>query len=190
MSKVEKLVVICTVAGLIVAASGTAQANWSESFNGNAFDLTTWEFHCVPDMAKTYTGTIQDGPDDNDYLALAETTSIGVMPPGSIFGAGFGSNEEFTDVRVGAVVNVVGDASRNNYILIGRSAYIIDDGLTKPYPGSWTNCYALVMYWEDGPANLVFAVQKVIDNDASDVMSEDFGAAMPGLGNARSYYAE
>jgi len=190
MSKVEK-VVICAVVGLIVAASGTAQANWSESFDANAFDLTTWEFHCVPDMAKTYTGTIQDGPDDNDYLALAETTSIGVMPPGSIFGGAFGSNEEFTDVRVGAVVNVVGDACRSNYALIGRAAYIIDpDGSMKGYPGLWTNCYVLVMYWDEGPANLIISVQKVIDNDQSDVMSEGFGAAVPGLGHARSYYAE
>jgi len=191
--KAEKLVIICAALGLVMLVFGTARANWSETFGGNAFDLPTWQFHCVPDIAKTYKGTIKDGPNDNDYLALVETTSIGVMPPGSAFGGAFGSNENFTDVRVGAVVNVVGDASRNNYVLIGRGAYTIEGPPTKPYPGLWTNCYVLIIYWENGPANLVFAVQKVIDNDASDVMEHhttDFAAAMPGLNHARSYYAE
>ncbi len=188
LKRAKKLVVICAVLGLTVLVSGPAQANWSETFGGNAFDLATWQFECVPDMTKTYTGTIQDGPDDNDYLALAETTSLGVG--GSAFGGAFGSNEKFTDVRVGAVVNVVGDASRNNYVLIGRGAYTIEGPPTKPYPGLWTNCYVLIIYWENGPANLTFEVQKVIDNDASDVMSQDYGAPMPGLNHARSYYAE
>jgi hypothetical protein len=181
----------CALIALTVVLSGTVRANWLETFDGNAFDIPTWQFECVPDMAKTYSGTIQDGPDDNDYLALVETTSIGVMPPGSIFGGAFASDEQFTDVRLGAVVNVAGDACRNNYALVGRTDYIIDpDGSQKGYPGMWANCYGLIIYWDEGPANLTIEVQKVIDNDTSDVMNQDYGAVVPGLDNARSYYAE
>ncbi|UCC97866.1 MAG: hypothetical protein JSW66_18720 [Phycisphaerales bacterium] len=181
---------VCALTLLLVALSGTAQANWIDTFNNNTFDLATWEFLAVPNFTTTYNGIIQDGPDDNDYLSLVETTSIGATPPGSIFGGAFGSNEQFTDVRVGAVVNVAGDASRNNYVLLGRAEYIVDDGSTMPYPGLWTNCYVLILYYDDGPANLHFEVQKVIYNDHTDVMSEDIGAIMPGLNHARSYYAE
>ena len=184
----RSLMAICVLVGLITIASDTVRANWMDTFNANKFDLATWEFHEVPDLTKTFTGTIKDGPDDNDYLALVETTSIAVG--GSAFGGAFGSQEIFTDVRVGTVVNVVGDACRNNYVLIGRGVYTIDDGSTKPYPGLWTNCYVLIMYWEDGPANLTFEVQKIIDNDHTDVMNKNFVAVMPGLDNARSYYAE
>jgi hypothetical protein len=186
--ELKSLVTICVLVGLIVLANGTVQANWEDTFNANTFDLATWEFHDVPDVTKTYTGTIQDGPDDNDYLALAETTSLAVG--GSVFGGAFGSQEKFTDVRVGAVVNVVGDACHNNYVLIGRGVYTIDDGSTKPYPGLWTNCYVLIIYWDNGPANLTFEVQKIIDNDHTDVMNRNFVAVMPGLDNARSFYAE
>ncbi len=59
MSKVEKLVVICTVVGLIVAASGTAQANWEETFDGNTFDLTTWLFRAYPELTGTFSATIR-----------------------------------------------------------------------------------------------------------------------------------
>ncbi len=191
MSKVEKLV-ICAVVGLIVAASGTAQANWSETFSNNAFDLPTWEVHCWPDLAGTYTATIQDGPGDNDYLALVETSSVGAALPGSAFCGGFGADETFTDVRVGAVVNVVGDASRNLCGVLGRTAYIIDDGSLSGAPGIVASCYVLLVDWEDGPANLVIELQKVVQ--LSNIMrnSEELGLelAVPGLDHARSYYAE
>ncbi len=192
MSKVEKLVVICAVVGLIVAASGTAQANWEETFSNNAFDLPTWEFHCWPDLAGTYTATIQDGPGDNDYLALAETTSVGAALPGSAFCGGFGADETFTDVRVGAVVNVVGDASRNLCGVLGRTFYFVDDGTVSGAPGIVASCYVLLMNWEDGPANLRIELQKVVY--LSNIMnnSEELGLelAVPGLDHARSYYAE
>jgi len=103
MSNVEKLAVICAVVGLILAASGTAQANWSETFDGNEPDLTTWQFHCFPDMTKTFTHTIKAEPGGNKYLSLDEISSIGVG--GSAIGMGFGSDEAFSDVRVGAVFN-------------------------------------------------------------------------------------
>ena len=186
--ELRSLVTICVLVGLIAFVSDAARADWEDSFNANTFDLPTWEYLLYPQITATFTATIKDGPDDNDYLALAETSSTAVG--GSGFGAGFGSNEEFTDVRVGAVVNVVGDASRNNYVLLGRAVYIIDDGSISGYPGVLANCYALVIYWDEGPANLVFSVQKIIYNDQSDVMNQTFGAAMPGLNHARSYYAE
>ena len=186
--ELRSLITIYVLVGLIAIASDTARANWLETFDGNAFDLATWKFECIPDITKTYTSTIKGGPDDNDYLALAETTSIGVG--GSAFGGAIASDEEFTDVRIGTVINVVDDASRNNYVLLGRTAYIIDDGSISGYPGFLANCYAMVIYWDNGPANLEIEAQKVIGNDASDVMSEDFGGPVPGLGHARSYYAE
>ncbi|MHC4510246.1 MAG: hypothetical protein ACYTAO_15050 [Planctomycetota bacterium] len=179
---------VCALAVLLGALSGTAQANWLETFDNNTFDVATWEFVPYPDLAKTYGGTIQDGPDDNDYLALAETTSLAVG--GSAFGGAFVSNESFTDVRIGAVINVLGDASRNNYALLGRAEYIMDDGSISGYPGLLANCYAIVTYYDESPANLVFELQKVIFNDHSDTMKEHTDVDVPGLGHARSYYVE
>jgi hypothetical protein len=129
-----RLLTAYVLLGLIVLASGIAQANWSENFGGNAFDLSTWQFHCYPDLTKTFGGTIQDGLDDNDYLVLDETSSSDVG--GSQFGVGFGSEEVFTDVRVGAVVNVTGNL-RNYHGLAARVTYFIDpDGsLTGEAPG-------------------------------------------------------
>ncbi len=191
MSKqIRKLMAVCAVIGLILAASGTAQANWAETFDANAFDLATWEFHCYPDIAKTYTGTIQDGPGDNDYLAVGETSSVAVG--GSAFGGGFGSNETFTDVRVGAVMNVVGDASRNLCGVLGRTEYIIDDGSISGYPGIIASCYVLLVNWEVGPANLRIELQKVVQLSHIMRNSEELGLelAVPGLDHARSYYVE
>ncbi|MGD8501927.1 MAG: hypothetical protein PVJ86_14845, partial [Phycisphaerales bacterium] len=191
--KLTRLVTVCALTGLVVLASGTAQANWEETFNANTFDLPTWEFYCYPDMAKTFTATIQDGPDDNDYLAVAETTSVGVMPPGSAFGGGFGSNEEFSDVRIGAVVNVTGDACRNYYVLSGRSDWFYDPTGTMPgnplgAPGVVVSSYVLLVNWEDGPANLRLEIQKVIY--LGNIMEIDSEVPVPGLNHARSYYAE
>jgi hypothetical protein len=192
MSKVEK-VVICAVVGLIVAASGTAQANWSETFDGDDLDLPTWIFTCVPDVTKTFTHTIKTDPDGNKYLSFDETTSAGVN--GSQFGAGFGSDEVFTDVRVGAVVNVTGDASRNYHGLIARATYIIDpDGsITGIAPGLIaTQVYVMHIDWEDGPANLDIDIEKVVN--MSNIMRNEeellLEVPVPGLNHARSYYAE
>jgi len=196
MSKVEK-VVICAVAGLIVAASGTVQANWSESFDGDELDLATWVFTCIPDVTKTFTSTIVTGPDGNKYLSFDETTSYntGEGGYGSAFGAGFGTDEVFTDVRVGAVVNVTGDASRNYHGLMARATYIIDpDGsLTGFAPGLFaTQVYVMHIDWEDGPANMDIDIEKVVNmsnimRNAEELLLE---VPAPGLGHARSYYAE
>jgi hypothetical protein len=195
MSKqIKKFVAVCAVIGLVLAVSGTAQANWSETFGGNAFDVPTWQFHCYPDLTKTFTATIQDGLDDNDYLALRETTpfNTGAGSYGSAFGGAFASEEIFTDVRVGAVLNVVGDASRNYCGVLGRTEYFIDDGSVSGAPGIVASCYILILNWEDGPANLRIEMQKVVN--LSNIMrnSEQLGLELhlPGLNHARSYYAE
>jgi len=190
MSKVEK-VVICAVVGLIVAASGTAQANWSESFDGDELDLATWQFHPYPDLTNTFTNTIKTDPNGNKYLSLDETTSVGVG--GSAFGAGFGSDEVFTDVRVGAIVNVTGDASRNYCGLIARATYVIDDGSITGAPGMFaTAVYVMHIDWEDGPANLYIDIEKVV-NMGNIMRNEEellLEVAVPGLNHARSYYAQ
>jgi hypothetical protein len=164
--KMRRLLTICAVAGLIVAASGTAQANWFETFNGDELDLTTWQFTCYPDLTKTFTNTIKAEPDGNKYLSLDETTSYNTDAGsyGSAFGAAFGSDEVFTDVRVGAVVNVTGDASRNYHGLIARATYIIDDGSVTGAPGMFaTQTYVMHIDWEDGPANLDIDIEKVVN---------------------------
>ena len=193
MSKVEKLVVMCAVVGLVVAVSGTAQANWSESFDGNDLDLPTWQFHCFPDMTGTFTATILADPNGNKYLSLDETSSVGVG--GSAFTGAFGSDEVFTDVRVGAVVNVTGDASRNYCGLFARVIYVIDpDGsITGVAPGMFaTQVYLMHINWENGPANLRIDLEKVIN--MSNIMRNEeellLDLYVPGLNHARSYYAE
>lgn len=196
MSKVEKLVVICIVVGLAVAVNGTAQANWSETFNGDDFDLPTWQFTCFPDVTKTFTATMLAEPDGNKYLSLDETASYNTDAGsyGSAFGAAFGSNEVFTDVRVGAVVNVTGDASRNYCGLTARANYIIDpDGSIVGAPGMFaTEVYVMHINWEDGPANLRIDIEKVVNmgNIMRNEEELNLDIVVPGLGHARSYYAE
>jgi hypothetical protein len=193
MSKVEKLVVICAVVGLIVSSSGTVLANWSETFDGDELDLPTWQFTCFPDMTKTYTNTIKVDPDGNKYLCLDETSSVEVY--GSAFGAAFGTDEVFTDVRVGAVVNVTGDASRSYHGLLARAVYVIDpDGsITGVAPGMFaTQTYVMHINWEDGPANLGIDIEKVV-NMQNIMRNEEellLDVPAPGLNHARSYYAE
>ncbi len=62
----NKLKCLTTICVLTVLASGTAKANWSETFDGSTFDLATWQFHSYPDLTKTFTGAIEDGPDENE----------------------------------------------------------------------------------------------------------------------------
>ena len=196
--KNEKLIfslIICAVAGLIVTVAGTVQANWSESFDGNEPDLTTWQFTCYPDLTKTFTATIQAEPNGNKYLSLDETTSYNTDAGsyGSAFGAAFGSDEVFTDVRVGAVVNVTGDATRNYHGFVARTTYFVDDGSVTGAPGMFsTQTYVMHIDWEDGPANLDIDIEKVVN--MSNIMrnEEELGLEVvaPGLGHARSYYAE
>jgi hypothetical protein len=191
MSKVTKLVVICAFAGLIV--NSNLMANWSESFDGDELDLATWQFLPFPDLAKTFTDAILVDPNGNKYLSLDETTAAGAG--GSAFGAGFGSDEVFTDVRVGAIVNVTGDASRNHHGLIARAVYVIDpDGsVTGVAPGLFApQVYVMHINWEEGPANMRIDIEKVVNMSNIMTNEEELGleVAAPGLNHARSYYAE
>lgn len=174
--------------GLILLAGNTTQANWSESFDANAFDLANWQFHCYPDLTKTFDGTIQDGLDDNDYLVLDETSAADAG--GSQFGVAFGSEEVFTDVRVGAEVNVTGGL-RNYHGMAARVTYFIDpDGsITGEAPGIVASTYLMLIHWQDGPANLRIEVFKTVNNLAN-IMKTYHEEPVPGIGHARSYYAE
>jgi len=182
-------IVVCI--GWIVVIGGATHANWVESFDNNTFDLSTWQFTVYPDLTKTFTAEIVDGPNYNDYLAFTETSSVGVG--GSAFGAGFGSEEVFTDVRVGAVVNVAGDASHNYCGLIGRATYFVDDGSLSGAPGMIaTQTYVMHINWEDGPANLRIDLEKVVmmSNIMRNEEQLELDIDVPGLKHARSYYAE
>lgn len=183
------LIIICL--SLIFAIGGTVQANWLETFDNNALDLSTWHFSAYPDLTNTFTAEIVDGPDDNDYFAFTETSSVAVG--GSAFGAGFGSDETFTDVRIGAVVNVAGDASHNYCGLIGRATYLVDDGSLSGAPGLIaTETYIMHLNWEDGPANMRIDLEKVVMMQNIMENEDELGLDLyvPGLNHARSYYAE
>ena len=107
---------VCVLIGLILLTSGTAQADWLETFDGNTFDLSTWLFSGYPDLTKTFKATIQDGPDDNDYITLDETSPADVG--GSQFGIGIGDpDDKFTDVRIAATSATKSPSSRGG----GRS---------------------------------------------------------------------
>ncbi len=192
-TKLRSSVTMCVLLGLILLASGTGRANWFETFDGNDFDLPTWQFDPFPDLTKTFTNTIVVDPDGNKYLSMDETSSVGIG--GSAFGGGFGSDEIFTDVRVGAVVNVVGDASRNYCGLTARAISVIDpDGsITGVAPGLFvTQVYVMHVNWQDGPANLRIDLEKVVN--MSNIMTNEEALGLdlyvPGLNHARSYYAE
>ena len=193
LKELRSSVTICVLVGMIVFVSGTALANWQETFDGDELDLPTWEFNCFPDATKTFTHTIITDPNGNKYLSLDETSSAGVG--GSAFGAAFGTDEVFTDVRVGAVVNVTGDASWNYCGLVARTEYFIDpDGSMTGIAAGFVAAQTYVMHvnWEDGPANLRIDIEKVIM--MSNIMrnEEELGLELvvPGLNHARSYYAE
>ena len=187
---------ICLLTGLIVLAGGTAMGDWFETFDGDQLDLATWQFHPFPDVTKTFTNTIVTDPNGNKYLSLDETISYNLDGGsyGSGFSGAFGSDEIFTDVRVGAVVNVVGDASRNYCGLLGRMTYIIDpDGSIVGAPGFFaTSVYLMHVNWEDGPANLRIDIEKVVNLSNIMTNEEELGLDLyvPGLDHARSYYAE
>jgi len=172
---------------LFLALSSPAQANWSEKFTGNKFDLSTWQFQAYPAVTGTFQNAITKEPDGNSYLVLTEMT-----PPdlgGSGFGVGIASQEEFTDVRVGAVVNVNGDAAHSYHGLGARINYFLDDGMITGAPGIVASGYVMLVHWEDGPANLRIEVRKFV-NLNENIMKMATEVPLPGLDNARSYYAE
>jgi len=174
---------------VIAILSGTAQANWLETFDGNSFDLATWQFSCYPDLTKTFSQTIQDGPDDNDYMSLGETSPADIG--GSQIGIGIGNpDDKFTDVRLGAVFNVDGNTSWNYHGMAARVEYFIDDGSITGVPGIVASSYILFVHYEEGPANLKIELMKSI-NLSPDIMAEwQPEVPVPGLDHAKSHYFE
>jgi hypothetical protein len=172
---------------IAVLWAGAAYANWSDSFDGGKFGLT-WQFLSFPQVTGTFKQTVTPGDAGNYFLTFKETLTS--SKGGAAFAAGFGSAEKFKDVRVGAMVNVAGDACHNYYGLLARASYVMDpDGkLTKVAPGVVADCYILHVNYEGGPANMNINLEKVIQNQ--NIMAQDFGAIAPSVLNARSFYAE
>ena len=186
--KISHLVRICAVVGLAAMVSSTAWANWSETFGGNAFDQV-WAWGCYPDMTGTFTQNIIDGPGDDDYLSIDETTKFDTDTGsyGSAFGIGFCTHEKFADVRVGTVVNVAGDASSFYHGVGARAGYFDDNGSITGVPGLVANAYIMHIDWEDWPPQFSIDIEKVIWNQ--NMMSSGFDVMVPGLDNGGSFYA-
>ncbi len=156
------------------------------TFSDGGYDLATWQFLSYPQLAGTYTQTLVPGADGNGYLAVQETSSV--SKGGAAFGVGLGSDEVFADVRMGATVNVAGDASHNHHGLGVRMTYFISDGTATPAPGLVASGYVMHINWENGPANLALDIEKVVN--LQNIMRNDFDVVVPTLDNARSFYAE
>jgi hypothetical protein len=171
------------------ALIGTAQANWSESFDSGAFDLTTWLFRGYPEVTGTFTATIQDGPGDDDYLVLDETSPAAAG--GTQIGVAIGDPDDiFSDVRVGAEFNVTGDASRNYHGLAARISYFIDDGSITGYPGMVANTYVMVIHYEEGPGNLKVELLKAANNQTGIMATWQPEVPVPGLDHGGTRYLE
>jgi len=178
---------VCILIGLILLISGTAQADWLETFDGNSFDLRTWLFGSYPDMTKTFNGTIQDGPDDNDYLTLTETSSADVG--GAQIGIGIGDpDDKFTDVRVAATFNLDSDTSWNYHGLAARIDYFVDDGSITGVPGIVASTYVMTIHYEEGPANLKIELVKAINLETTIMAEWQPEVPVPGLDHAKSHY--
>jgi hypothetical protein len=136
---------------IVMVLSGVGLANWSDSFSNGKTDLATWKFLSFPAITRTYTQSFPAGPDGNTYLALKEITPTALG--GAMFGAAFGSTEEFTDVRVGGVVNVAGDAPYCHHGFAARAFYFVDpDGsLSGLAPGIVASCYVMHVNCRSGP---------------------------------------
>ena len=176
------------VLAIVAVLTSVGYANWSDSFDGGKLNLT-WTFVSFPQVAGTFKQTITTGAEaGNPYLTFTETTAT--AQGGSAFSAGFGSDEKFKDVRVGATVNVAGDTRYNYYGLLARASYFIDpDGkLTGVAPGFVADAYIMHVDYSNGPANLAINIEKVKMNQ--NVMDKTPAATIPSVLNARSYYAE
>jgi hypothetical protein len=188
MFKISKhIALVCVLIAVLAITNNTAQANWLETFDGNSYDLSTWLFGCYPDVTKTFDATIQDGPDDNDYITLDETSSPDVG--GAQFGIGIGDpDDNFTDVRVAANFNIDTDSSWNYHGLAARIDYFVDDGSITGYPGIIATSYVMVIHYEEGPANLKIELVKAINLDSSIMAEWQPEVPVPGLDHARSHY--
>jgi len=179
---------ICAAVVLLALLSNAARADWLETFGGNAFDQV-WAWGCYPDVTKTFTHVITDGPGNNDYLSINESTKFDedTGSYGSAFGIGFVTGQAFTDMRIGTVVNVAGDAARFYHGMGARASYFIDNGSISGVPGIIASAYIMQMNWEDWPPQFTIDIEKVIWN--YNAMAQGFDVEVPGLGNGGSFYA-
>jgi hypothetical protein len=176
---------ICLSVGFLVLLSYPALADWEETFDNGTLDLSTWIFEEYPDFpgTPTFSATLVQEAGSDYYLSMKDL--LGAGSGGSAIGMAMGDpNDIQTDVRVGATVNVLGGASWGHHLLGARTSYFINP---NP-PGYVVDGYALHIDWEQGPANLVFEVEKVVQN--SNIMNITTYAVVPGLDHERSYYAE
>ncbi|MHC4743374.1 MAG: hypothetical protein ACYS8Z_15770 [Planctomycetota bacterium] len=179
---------VWAVLGLFLMLGAAASADWFETFDNMTFDQT-WTWGCYPDVTKTFTHTLTDGPGDNDYLSMDESTKFDedTASYGSAFGIGFCTHEKFTDVRVGTVVNVAGDAASFYHGMGARASYFVDNGSISGVPGIIANAYIMHINWEDWPPEFYIDIEKVIWNQNN--MAQGFDVAVPGLDNGGSFYA-
>ena len=175
-----------TSIGLVLILSALVQANWSESFDNGAFDQSTWLFRAYPEITGTFDASIGEGAEGNGYLTLGETSSRSVG--GSVLGLGLVASEEFADVRVGALVNITGDA-RSYHGLGARTTYFLDDGSMSGAAGLIASSYIMLIHWQDGPANLRIEVFKTVNGEEA-IMKTYHEITAAGLDHARSRYAE
>lgn len=179
----KRIVTIWTTLAITMILATTASA-WIETFEADPADLT-WDWYSVRDVeaegyppSPTFDIVRDQTPGGNHYIHFYEPTAV---TDGAAFGMGFVS-EIFTDVRVGAVVNVADEAPDNYQGLAARATYIL-----TPPGGIIPNAYILHVDWEDGPANLSIDIEKVVQ--ISNIMREDIGAMVPGHAHRKSYYA-
>jgi hypothetical protein len=177
------------VVALGALCAGSACADWADSFAGGKLNLP-WTFVSFPQKTGTFEQTITAGADANDfYLTFTETKPE--WAGGAVFALGFPSTETFQDVRVGATVNVTGnDCHYFSYGLIARASYYVDpdDEFSGIGPGVMADGYIMHIDYSDGPANLSINVDKIMRNHS--VLDEIPAALVPGVLNARSFYAE
>ncbi len=176
---------LCVSVGFLVLSSYPVLADWQETFDNGAFDLSTWRFEEFPDIPGTPTLSVTLVQEAGSDYYLSMKDPLGVNSGGSAIALGMGDpNDIQSDVRFGATVNVMGGASWGHHLLGARSSFFIN---SNP-PGLVVDGYVLHIDWEHGPANVVLEVEKVIQN--SNIMKITTYDVVPGLDNERSYYAE
>jgi len=174
---------VMILTGVWTAVAPSTRADWFWDFQADPVDLSRWDFYSAPPSAG-FSVTVEQ-VDGNRYLQLWEQHAYtGQAGTGSAFGIGFVKDEDFTDVRVGAIVNVSSTASMNYCGLGARASYVTG----VPDYGIVVSAYVLHVNWEDGPANLSIDIEKVVQ--LQNIMRHSFTAEVPGYAHHRSYYAE
>jgi hypothetical protein len=182
-TKMDKsIVTIRATLTIMMILATTAQA-WIETFDGDPADLA-WDWASVEPVGYSQSATFQAQrqQDTNGNYFVRLTESASVTSGGAAFGIGF-VPEAFTDVRIGAVINVTEEACIYYQGLGARAFYF----LHPAYGGLIADAYTLHVDWEDGPANISINIEKVYQ--LSNMMDQGIGAMVPGYAHRKSYYA-